>query len=119
MVAWILLAAVTAAVGSLCAVRIARVRELSHPTVPDAARLGEELLAFVERESRAEPGRVVELRPFWEGRMLTEADRYAIQGPLLLSGRLLAADEETTFLGRLKAYATAPLAERVVLSRGS
>jgi hypothetical protein len=117
--AWILLAALTFGVGSLAAVRIARVRQLSHPTVPDAARLGEELLAFVVRESRETPGRVVDLRPFWAGRMLTEADRYAIQGPLHTSGRLLDADEDTTFLGRLKAYATAPLAERVVLGHGA
>jgi hypothetical protein len=116
MVSWILLAVVTTASAVLCGVRIARVRQLSHPTVPDAGRLGEELLAYVERESRDAPGRVVELRPFWEGRTLSEADRYAIQGPLLVSGWLISADEEdTSFLGRLKAYATAPLTERVVL----
>jgi hypothetical protein len=95
------------------------VRQLSHPTVPDAARLGEELLAFVVRESGDTPGRVVDLRPFWAGRTLSDADRYAIQCPLHMAGRLLDPEEDTTFLGRLRAYATAPLPERVVLGHGT
>jgi hypothetical protein len=110
MVTWFLLAAVTLVVGSLTVARLVRVKQLSRVTVADPERLRDELLAFVERQG----GRVVDLRPFWDARPLSEADRWAIQRPLHQSGRLLPAEEDASFLGRLHAYVRAPLPEHVV-----
>jgi len=59
---------------------------------------------------------VVDLRPFWNARQLSEADRWAIQGPLHRSGRLIGAGE-AGFLGRLRASVLAPLPEHVVLAK--
>jgi hypothetical protein len=112
MVTWILLAAVTLVVGSLTIARLVRVSQLSRPTLADPERLRDELLAFVERQG----ARVVDLRPFWDARPLSEADRWAVQGPLHQSGRLLLAEEDTSFFGRVRTYLRAPLPERVVLA---
>src|SRR5262245_12604784 len=112
MVAWLLLAAVIAVAGALTIARLARVRKLSHPTVADPERVGEELLDYVARQGP----RVVDLGPFWHHHEFSEADRWAIQGPLHQSGRLLPAGE-VTFLGRVRAYVLAPLPEYVVLAR--
>jgi len=113
MVAWILLAVVTAIVGCIAVARLVRVRKLSQVTIADPERLGEELLAYVARQGP----RVVDLRPFWNTRQLGYADRWAVQAPLHLSGRLLAADEDASFLGRLRDYVLAPLSEHVVLPK--
>jgi hypothetical protein len=112
MVAWLLLAAVTAAAGSLTIARMVRVRKLSRTTVADPERVGQELLDYVARQGR----RVVDLRPFWNTHQLSEADRWAIQGPLHRAGRLTAAGGGVpSFLGRIRAYVLAPLPEHVVL----
>jgi|tagenome__1003787_1003787.scaffolds.fasta_scaffold18756248_1 hypothetical protein len=113
MLAWLLLAAGAAVVGALTIARLARVRKLSQPTVADPERVGEELLEYVSRQGR----RVVDLRPFWNAHRVSEADRWAIQGPLHQSGRLIDADEATSFLGRIRAYVRAPLPEHVVLAK--
>src|SRR5262245_3869481 len=113
MVAWILLAVVTVTAGAITLVRMARVRKLSQVTIADPERVGEELLAYVARQGP----RVVALRPVWNTRPLSYADRWAVQGPLHLSGRLLPADEARSFLGYLRNYMFAPLSEYVVLPR--
>ena len=74
--------------------------------------MGEELLDYVARQGP----RVVDLGPFWHTHEFTEADRWAIQGPLHQSGRLVPAGEVTP-LGRIRAYVTAPLPEHVVLTK--
>ena len=112
MVAWLLLAAMAAVVGSLAIVRGARVRKLSGPTIADPERVGEELLDYVARQGP----RVVDLGPFWHTHWCSEADRWAIEGPLLRSGRLVPA-AEVTFLGRARAYLLAPLPDYVVLAK--
>jgi hypothetical protein len=112
MVAWLVLAAGAAVVGALTIARLARVRKLSQPTVADPERVRDELLDYVARQGR----RVVDLRPFWNSRQLSEADRWAIQGPLHQSGRLIPAGE-AAFLGRIRAYVLAPLPEHVVLAK--
>ena len=113
MVAWLLLAVVTLPVGVLTIARLVRVRKLSHPTVADPERLGEELLDYVSRQGR----RVVDLRPFWETRHLSEADRWAVQGPLHRSGQLIDADEDASFVASIRAYALAPLPQYVIRAR--
>jgi hypothetical protein len=112
MVAWLLLAAVTAVAGSLTLARLARVRKLSHPTVPDPERVGEELLDYVARQGP----RIVDLGPFWHTHEFSEADRWAIQEPLHRSGRLVPAGE-LTFVSQVRAYVLAPLPEHVVLAK--
>jgi hypothetical protein len=113
MVTWFLLLMVTLPVCCVTVARMRRVRELSRTTIAYPEQVREELLAFVERQG----GRVVDLRPFWRARPLSEADRWAVQGPLHASGRLLPAHEDTSFFGRLREYVRAPLAEQVVLAR--
>ena len=114
MVAWILLCVVSAPVVAITVLRLRRVRQISQPTVADPERLGEELLDYVARQGR----RVVDLRPFWDTRQLSEADRWAIQGPLLQSGRLIPAGGETrSLLGRIRVYIRARLPEHVVLAK--
>jgi hypothetical protein len=113
MVAWFVAAAVTAAVGALTIARGARVRRLSEPTVADPERVAEELLDYVARQGP----RVVDLRPFWHTHEFSEADRWAIQGPLHRSGRLVDADDATSLPGRLRAYVRVSLPEHVVLVR--
>ena len=113
MVAWLLLAAATAVSGSLTIARLARVRTLSQPTIADPERVGGELLDYVARQG----ARVVDLGPFWHTHECSEADRWAIQGPLHQSGRLIDVDESTSFLGRIRTYVRAPLPEHVVLVR--
>jgi hypothetical protein len=110
--AWIVMTALIAAVGVVTTARIVRVRTLSRPTVAAPEQVREELLAFVSRQD----GSVVDLRPFWAERDLTEADRWTVQGPLHQSGQLLAADEDASLFGRLRAYVRAPLPEHVVLA---
>jgi hypothetical protein len=112
MVAWLLLAAMAAFVGSLALARAARARKLSEATIADPERLGEELLDYVARQGP----RIVDLGPFWHTHECSEADRWAIQGPLLQSGRLVPA-AEVTVLGRVRAYLLAPLPEYVVLAK--
>jgi hypothetical protein len=112
IVAWLLVTVVMAAIGLITTARIVRVHKLSRPTVTDPERVREELLAFVSRHG----GRVVDLRPFWEQRHLSDADRWTVQGPLHESGQLLPADEDVSFIGRMRAYLLAPLPEQVVLA---
>jgi hypothetical protein len=112
MVAWLLVTVVMAAVGLIATARIVRVHKLSRPTMADPGRVREELVAFVSRDG----GHVVDLRPFWEQRHLSEADRWAVQGPLHQSGQLRPADEDVAFIGRVRAYLLAPLPEHVVLA---
>ena len=111
--AWILLTAATAVVGALTIARLVRVRKLSRVTIADPQRVGEELLDYVARQGRP----VVDLRPFWNTRRLGYADRWAVQAPLHQSGRLIAADEDTSLLGRIRDYVLAPLSEHVVLPK--
>jgi hypothetical protein len=112
MVVAFVAAALTIVIGALTLARLARVRKLSHPTVADPERLGEELLDYVARQGP----RVVDLGPFWHTHECSEADRWAIQGPLHRSGRLVAAGE-VTFVAQLRTYVLAPLPEHVVLAK--
>ena len=114
MVVAFVAAALTIVIGALTLARLARVRKLSHPTVADPERLGEELLDYVARQGP----RVVDLGPFWHTHECSEADRWAIQGPLHQSGRLIrAGGEPRSFLGQLREYVRAPLPEHVVLAK--
>jgi hypothetical protein len=113
MAAWILLAVVTAVAGTITIARLVRVRKLSRVTVTDPQRLGEELLEYVARQGRP----VVDLRPFWNTRQLAYADRWAVQEPLHLSGRLVAADHDASLIGALRNYVLAPVPEYVALPK--
>jgi hypothetical protein len=65
-------------------VRVLQAHALENRKVDDrtANQIRADLLDYIERKS-PEPGRVVGLTPFWEGRGLTWGDKYAVLQPLL------------------------------------
>ena len=108
------------AVGGLLLARRFRIWELSRVTIDEAAaqRASVELLEYVKQKSY-EPGRLVDLRPFWRGRRLTSADRKIIEGPLLASEVLLIMRQTGALndvVDKIIDWAFAPLPERVVLN---
>jgi len=116
-----LLLIIAVGVAFLAFVRWLRVRQLSRVSIPEPSQLeraSAELLEYVKQKSY-EPGRVVELRPFWKGRHLGSADRYAIQMPLHESEVLLVMKPTggaEKVVDRIMEWTFLPLPERVVLN---
>lgn len=117
---WLLL--LLAAMGGLAALlrqmRMSELRKLSIRDDAEVERLSVELLEYVKQKSY-EPGRVVDVRPFWKGRRLTAGDMYLVQMPLHESEVLLVM-RETGFaaeiMDKLLGWVTIPLPDHVVLN---
>jgi hypothetical protein len=99
-------------------VRLTELGKLTISSEDEAVAIGAELLDYVKLKSH-EPGREINVRPFWKGRDLSTGDKYAVMAPMFESEVLLIQRDATPFAAiseLVSSWAFVPLPERVVLS---